>query len=320
MALDVEKITGSTALVAARLCNFPTAHANLMPTHIAWLDNEVAQKIRSLPEPWVDLIGYASHLGNASFNKKLSFDRCESIRKRIEGYGHKVSFPVEWAKGEESSGGGASDNSGYWRAVEVYVYGVKPPPKPVPPVIKYKHKVRLHFRSVAMPKVPEFTALANAQRVYDKYAILLEFASGFSMGANSEDLIQLDASDGTCNWNQASDEQQLLNKLGGRNGVGPNEVVVYFANRIVENDGKKLNGCAGHLPGKPTVVVASGGSPWTLGHELCHVLLGPNFDPVHSTDSTNLMFTPTASITANPPSLTPAQVTAVRASKFCLPI
>jgi hypothetical protein len=320
MTFDVQAITGSAARAAARLCNFPTGHSGLLPTHADWLDATVAPLLRAIPNPWVDLIGYASHLGDAGFNQRLSFARCESIRKRIESYGSNVSFPMEWAKGESDSTGGANDNSGYWRAVDVYVYGFMPPPKPLPPKIDYDRKVRLHFRSVALPKVPEFEALANAQKVYDKHKILLEFASGLSIGAQGDDLIQLDASDGTCKWNEASDEQQLLDKLGGRNGVGPNDVVVYYANQIKEKGGGTLNGCAGHRPAKAAVVVAAGGSPWTLGHELGHVLLGPGFTPVHATDSTNLMFSPTASITANPPSLTAQQASTMRASKFCLTV
>jgi hypothetical protein len=184
----------------------------------------------------------------------------------------------------------------------------------------YDRKVRLVFRSVAMPVVPEFTALDNAQSVYDQYNIKLEFASGLSMRMSSHDLLELDASDGTCQWNQASDEQAVLNSMGGRQGAGPLDIVVYYVNQIVQKDGSKLNGCAGHIPGQPTVVVAAGGSRWTLGHELCHVLLGPDFRPVHSTDPTNLMYTPTSSITANPPGLTPAQITAVRTSKYCTPV
>jgi hypothetical protein len=185
---------------------------------------------------------------------------------------------------------------------------------------QYSHKVRLHFRSVTLPKVPELRALANAQSVYDKYNILLEFASGLSIGAGVGDLLTLNASDGTCKWDHASDEQMLLDTLGGRQGVGWNEVVVYYADRIQQKDGTTLNGCAGHLPNKAAVVVASGASPWTLGHELGHVLLGPSFVPVHAADATNLMFSPTASISANPPSLTDGQVNTMRASRFCLQI
>jgi hypothetical protein len=191
-----------------------------------------------------------------------------------------------------------------------------PPPPPPAPV--HDRRVFLHFRSVAMPVVPEFVALANAQRVYDSINVELFFASGLSMSASTQELIALDASDGTCRWNQASDEQQLLDKLGGRTGVKPFEIVVYYANSITEKDGTQLNGCAGHLPNRPAVVVAAGGTPWTLGHELGHVLLTQAFKPEHmDADKTNLMHAPTAEITANPPGFTPEQAAAIRASPFC---
>jgi hypothetical protein len=319
MAFDVQPINGTSARIAARLCNFHTGSADLLPAHIAWLDTTLAPIVRDLPTPWVDIIGYASHLGNAAFNQRLSFNRCETIRRRVTGYNPNVSFPIEWGKGESESTGGVNDNSGFWRAVEVFVYGFKPAPKPVPPKPAYDRKVRLHFRSTALPIVPELTALANAQQVYDGCLVLLEFASGVSMGATGDDLLMLDASDGTCRWNDASDQQQLLDKLGGRRGVGPNDVVVYYANQIKEKNGGALNGCAGHRPNLAAVVVSASGSPWTLGHELGHVLLGPNFTPVHSTDPVNIMFAPTTGITGIP-AFTPAQVSQLRASRFCLPI
>jgi hypothetical protein len=122
----------SHALAAARLCNFPTGKAMLLPAHIAWLDNIVARLLRSLPDPWVDLYGYASHLGNHAFNKRLSFERCEAVRKHIKTYGLKVKFPEEFGAGDTQSTGTATDNSGAWRAVEVLVFGAMPPPKPAP--------------------------------------------------------------------------------------------------------------------------------------------------------------------------------------------
>jgi hypothetical protein len=120
------------ALAAARLCNFPTGKAMLMPAHIAWLDNTVARLLRSLPDPWVDLYGYASHLGNHAFNKRLSFDRCEAVRSHIKSYGLKVPFPKELGVGDAESTGTATDNSGVWRAIEINVFGAMPPPQPAP--------------------------------------------------------------------------------------------------------------------------------------------------------------------------------------------
>jgi hypothetical protein len=120
------------------------------------------------------------------------------------------------------------------------------------------------------------------------------------MGANGADIFSLNASDGICQWNQASDEQKLLDALGGRRGVGPTDVVAYYVDHIRQNDGSALNGCAGHLPNKAAVVVSSIDSP--PGHELGPVLLGPSVSPVHTDEATNLMVSPTNNITADPPS------------------
>jgi hypothetical protein len=95
---------------------------------------------------------------------------------------------------------------------------------------------------------------------------------------------------------------------------------VYYVDHIQDKVLGPLAGCAGHLPNKAAVVVASSGSPWTLVHELGHVLLGPSFAPVHAADSTDLMFAPTTKITANPPSLTNEQVKTMLTSKFCVAI
>lgn len=76
-------------------------------------------------------------------------------------------------------------------------------------------------------------------------------------------------------------------------------------------------GCGGHAPGKPACIVASDGSQWTTAHEVGHVLLGSEFSLVHDGSSGNLMFSSTPGITANPPSLTDAQVARIKKSVCC---
>jgi len=56
MAVDIQRITGISAKIAARLCNFPTGRADLLPAHIDFLDKEVAAVIRGMQGPWVDLL------------------------------------------------------------------------------------------------------------------------------------------------------------------------------------------------------------------------------------------------------------------------
>ena len=127
MAEDVQRITGTNAKVAARLCNFPTGTVILLPAHIKYLDQEVAPVIRQMQGAWVDMYGYASKLGKDEKNKLLSDQRINAVKQRISGYAKQVNFQIQEGLGETKSGSNEADNSGYWRAVEVYVYAFKPP-------------------------------------------------------------------------------------------------------------------------------------------------------------------------------------------------
>lgn len=113
---------------AARLCNFKTGQADLLQDHKDWIDKTVGPIITSLQGTWVDLIGYASKLGNAESNKALSGRRVDAVRDYIATWKKGINFQKEVALGEEQSMGDESNNDGYFRAVEVYVYGFAPPP------------------------------------------------------------------------------------------------------------------------------------------------------------------------------------------------
>lgn len=79
--------------------------------------------------------------------------------------------------------------------------------------------------------------------------------------------------------------------------------MAYYVNSF---DGQSWVGCAAHPDGRRGFTVASGASQWTWGHELGHVLgLG------HETDTDNLMYIPTASITNPPPDLETRQCNTV---------
>lgn len=178
-----------------------------------------------------------------------------------------------------------------------------------------RYVVNLHMRSISMPVVSEMVALWNATRVYGQHGICIQMASGQSLLLSAADQLTLDVIDGECQWNQESAEQRRLFGLGGRADSG---ILVYYVNRIQQTDGSSLNGCAGHIPSRPAVVVAASGSQWTLAHEVGHVLLRPTFSPVHATSPANVMYAPTTSITANPPSFDAAQLTAIRNSPYCI--
>ena len=69
---------------------------------------------------------------------------------------------------------------------------------------------------------------------------------------------------------------------------------------------------------RPAVMIASSAvDKTTMAHEVCHVLLGSGFVPVHDNDSKNLMCCAPV-CTGNPAYLNDAQLKAVRASRFLL--
>jgi hypothetical protein len=145
MALDVQEITGTGALVAARLCNFVTGASTPLPAHVAWLDAKVRPVVGTNPFAWVDLLGHASRrwkatggLNSHMLNRALSFQRCEALKGKIGSYGPSVRFNIEHAEGDDESLGPNPDD-GYDRAVEVLVYAVPPLKKPTPPKVVSTH-------------------------------------------------------------------------------------------------------------------------------------------------------------------------------------
>lgn len=181
------------------------------------------------------------------------------------------------------------------------------------------YEVNLQMNSIAVPGVSEFSAFYNAQRVYGRYGIGLRLRSGQSLLLTQQQQSGLRVIDGDCNWSTLSEEQSQLHSLGRAPVFRPFDIQVYFVNEIREEDGSTLTGCGGYAPGSPAVTISSSGTAWTFAHELGHVLLGSAFTPVHSTDPNNLMyaFAKTNPIT-NPPTLTPEQVRAIKACRYCL--
>jgi peptidoglycan hydrolase-like protein with peptidoglycan-binding domain len=184
------------------------------------------------------------------------------------------------------------------------------------PVSGYVYKIRLHLRSIAMPMVGESQQLRVMQEIYAQYAIKVEMASGQSVGLNPGEALTLTTVDGDCQWDQVSDEQRLLQTSGSRQGVGPNDITVYFATTLREQDGNTLQGCAGSLPERPAVMIASDAvDKTTMAHEVGHILLGSGFSPTHTSDSKNLMCS-AAVCTGKPAYLNDQQLKAIRTSRF----
>lgn len=180
-----------------------------------------------------------------------------------------------------------------------------------------QYLVNIQMYSIAMPGAPEMTALRNAQRVYGQYGICIRLNNGQSLLLSRQQQSSLQVIDGSCEWSTLSDDQQQLHDLRDDYRSRPFDIHVYFVQEIRKTDGSRLNGCGGHLPGRPAVTIAASGTPWTLAHELGHVLLGPAFRPVHSNDRANLMFG-VGRTDSTTPILTADQLRAIKASRYCL--
>lgn len=146
-ALDVQKFSDRGGVASARLCNFMTGRSELQLGHKFYLAGEFKNAIQKHNAPWVRLVGFASRKGSSAKNLKLSKERMEAVGLYIAELGLTVQFDKVAYVGSDQSGEDAANNDGYYRAVEVYVYGTKPPPLPVEPaeVVDKQNKWALRF-------------------------------------------------------------------------------------------------------------------------------------------------------------------------------
>jgi Metallo-peptidase family M12B Reprolysin-like len=129
--------------------------------------------------------------------------------------------------------------------------------------------VRIHFKTMQQPNRPVKTMLLNMRRVYATADMGVTVGSRENLaGPAFTTLLDLDV--GPCTTGTTTTEQNQL--FQNRNNAGANDVVVYFARSVLLNNTGALNGCASFPAGSPGAAVAQIASPWTMGHEVGHVL------------------------------------------------
>jgi len=173
----------------------------------------------------------------------------------------------------------------------------------------HTHRVRLHFRSLSLTSIPFNQILSSTQEVYAQYNIKVQYASGESLSLPASESAKFQQIDGSCTWQVNSGEYAELQNIGSP--APANDIVVYFVDRFSSS----INGCGGHIKNRPACIVARAGTQWCTAHEVCHVLLTSSFSPVHMTPTGNLMHS--VDIQRTTPTLTPAQVTKIKASPLC---
>ena len=163
--------------------------------------------------------------------------------------------------------------------------------------------VRLHIKVLSQPT--RFTIDRMVDDMIDVYATF-----GIRVHRVSDETLNLpllnDLDVGACTMGNVTTEQTQL--MANRNGVATNDVVAYF----VRSTNPAFNGCAAHPANRPSAVVASIASEWTLGHEVGHVLGLPHVTP---TDRL-MMGSGTNNITNPPPDLIASEVQTMSNSPF----
>lgn len=176
----------------------------------------------------------------------------------------------------------------------------------------YKHRVRLHFRSISLMNVPFSRSLADAEIVYGQYGIKAEFSSGMSLMLSAAEEAEFSEINSSCEWVITDGQYLQLHGMGP--SVPTTEVLVYYVQELVGP-----SGCGGHAVNRPACTVDNDAFRWDTAHEVGHVLLTSTFSPVHITDRRNLMF-PTSNTTDMVPVLTDRQVAQIRNSPCCVSI
>ena len=138
MASDIESSywPSTSDEPSARLCNFSTGASALRPAHQQWLTQKILPILRSQNDYLVEIGGVASRLGGAALNQRLGQARADAAKNFLEQQ-LQMSLPyvLTASYGESVSGGGVSDNDGYYRAVLVKLHkGVVALPDPPPAV------------------------------------------------------------------------------------------------------------------------------------------------------------------------------------------
>ncbi|MFC4785588.1 FG-GAP-like repeat-containing protein [Nocardioides sp. MAHUQ-72] len=129
--------------------------------------------------------------------------------------------------------------------------------------------LRLHVKTLTAPtSTPLATMIASMRQVYGMQGISVQVVSSENLNLPTLNAVDV----GTCSGMTTAEQVQLF---GNRNFAGPSDVVAYFVQATTPTS---YNGCATFPAGQPGAVIAQIASPWTLAHEMGHVLGLPHVD------------------------------------------
>jgi len=168
----------------------------------------------------------------------------------------------------------------------------------------FRSSIRVHLKLVTVPNILMAIMVNNFIAVFANAGIQVNIISTENLVGLPPQLNNIDV--GNCKMGKATTD--VRNLYTNRNNVQGNDITVYFVQSTIP----PLNGCAAHPRGLPGAIVASGASPWTLAHEVGHVL---NLN--HVNDNDRLMTgNGTGNITNPPPDFVAREVRRMFRSRF----
>jgi hypothetical protein len=180
--------------------------------------------------------------------------------------------------------------------------------------------LRVHFRRVHDVEFNLSLSIRFAQQIYGPHGIHLQIASMATVQMTVTDRERLGVQETFCLPNIGNDERdELYNRFGVQDFASITAFLLKgFADPFGRPSPFETVGCAAHPQHRPAVYLGSHADPWTLAHEVGHVLLGDHLN--HSDAPNNLMRSGhDERRTARNQVLDPEQVTYIRRSPYLLP-
>jgi outer membrane protein OmpA-like peptidoglycan-associated protein len=299
------------------LFNFAVNSNAIKPEHEVRLRKFVREARLDSKEslfPIKEVVGFGDAVNRQGGNTELREDRALTIQGFLSMIGTidanigtaRPAAPDRFIDTNETRAGRSHN-----RAVLITTDAFLPPDPVIGPV-----RFRLQVKVIAPPRIPVATQLANVRRAYAPHFISVDVTP--SVVVAPEDGARFNVvSVGHCDVSEdvAPDLKSLHETLRG--SADDTLIVMFVVHDILRDtqgsDFVKDNGCAHHPADKPGGVVAFDAGPWTLAHEIGHVL-----GIIHhaQTDPDRLMHIPTKPSTDTPPTLAPDEVQLIRTSRL----
>jgi outer membrane protein OmpA-like peptidoglycan-associated protein len=263
--------------------------------------------------PIKEIIGFGDAVHRQGGNAELREDRAESVQSFLSQIGTiDANLGVARAAASDrfittnETAVGRARNRAVLITTEAFL-----PPEPKQGLVRF----RLLVKVIANPRIEVAAQVKNVGRAYGPHLIGVELFQQQVVPPDEGSRFNV-VSVGHCSVSEdiAPDLKELHDTLRGN--VRDDVIVMFIVHDILKDtdsgDSVKINGCARHPADKPGGVVAHDAGPWSLAHEIGHILGVVE----HSDDPNALMHIPTTTDEDKPPTLSDDELDRIRRSRL----